>query len=224
MDLLTDFSCKLDIDDILRGEGSDPDQIRIRRPGLITSANTALELGVPFLKPMAVLRTLEICEHIHERIILEEANTISGTLVCSQLARATRVTAAICSIGPELETFTSQQTNLGLALALDGLGNAAVGSLGQQVCARIAERAQVDGLRTSAPISPGDEGWPVELGQRQIFSLLDSSSIGVKLTDGWMMIPQKTISFIVGHGETFEQTDLCSMCSVKESCRYRHAR
>jgi hypothetical protein len=224
MDLLTGFSCTLDIDDVLRGEGANPEQVRIRRPGLIASANAALGLGVPFLKPVAVIRTLEIRKHIHERIILDDASTISGTLVCSQLAGATRITAAICSIGPELEAFTSQQTDLGLALALDGLGNAAVGSLGQQVCARIAERAQADGLRTSAPLSPGDVDWPVELGQRQIFSLLDGSSIGVKLTDGWMMIPQKTISFIVGHGEAFEQTDLCSLCSMKESCRYRHAR
>ncbi len=67
------------------------------------------------------------------------------------------------------------------ALALDGLGNAAVEMLAQQVCANIGEKVQTKGWTASTPLSPGITGWPVEIGQPQIFALLDPSTAGVTL-------------------------------------------
>jgi cobalamin-dependent methionine synthase I len=115
------------------------------------------------------------------------------------------------------------QGNPLLALALDGLGNAAVEKVAQQVCARLAEQAQAKGLQASTPLSPGEPDWPVEVGQPQIFALLDPSQAGVTLTSGGMMIPQKSISFVLGVGPEMAQTDACDVCSLKETCRYRHA-
>ncbi|HEX7620781.1 MAG TPA: hypothetical protein VF359_06230, partial [Anaerolineales bacterium] len=110
-----------------------------------------------------------------------------------------------------------------LGIAFDGLGNAAVEILGQQVCRRIGERAEAAGLTTSTPLSPGEPEWPVEVGQPQIFALVDPSQVGIKLTSGGMMIPKKSISFVVGIGPEMARTDLCDLCSLRERCRYRHA-
>jgi hypothetical protein len=143
--------------------------------------------------------------------------------VARHLAGAERVAAVICSLGPALEEYAASLENLVLALALDGLGNAAVESVAQQVCGRLAERAEVYGLETSTPLSPGEPEWPVEVGQPQIFALAKPSRAGIRLTGGGMMIPKKSISFVTGIGQEMSQVHPCEACSLKEICRYRKA-
>jgi hypothetical protein len=218
MELWTNFTLPLSIDDILRGEGANPEK---KRPALVQAAEEALRLGQPLLRPAAAVHEARISAHTHNQVVLENGEKLTGPLAAHFLAGAERVTAAVCSIGVELEKLAAAQENLVLALALDGLGNAAVERVGQQVCARLGERAQAAGLETSAPLSPGEPDWPVDVGQPQIFSLLAPGPAGVRLTEGGMMVPKKSISFVVGAGAHMEQADLCEQCSMKARCRYR---
>ncbi len=222
MELWTDFTFPLSPDDILRGEGADPESARARRPALEAAAAEALRLGLPVLAPAAAVREINVLEQRHERVLLA-GGQLSGPLAARHLAGAERVAAVVCTIGPELEKLAAAQENSLLMLALDGLGNAAVETVAQQVCARLGERAQAAGLATSTPLSPGEAGWPVEVGQPQIFSLLEPNPAGVRLSESGMMLPQKSLSFVVGIGRHVTQTDLCELCSLKERCRYRHA-
>ncbi len=219
----TDFTLDLYVDDILRGEGADPTTARARQPALVKAAEEALRLGMPTILPAAVIHETKIIEHRHNQIRLEGGVALTGSLAVKFLAGAEQVAAAVCTIGPELEKLSSAQEDLVLVLALDGLGNAAVESVAQQTCRRIGKRAQEAGLETSAALSPGEPDWPVDVGQPQIFSLLDAGQAGVRLTEGGMMVPKKTISFVVGIGPHMEQADLCELCSMRERCRYRHA-
>jgi cobalamin-dependent methionine synthase I len=133
------------------------------------------------------------------------------------------VAAAVCTIGPELEKLASAQEDLVLALALDGLGNAAVETIAQQVCQRLGEQAQTAGLEAGTPLSPGEPDWPVEVGQPQVFTLVNAEAAGVRLTEGGMMVPKKSVSFVLGIGQNMDKTDACELCSMNERCRYRHA-
>jgi len=218
MEIWTDFTLTLSIDDILRGEGANPEK---NRPALIKAAEEALHLGLPLLHPAAAVHEASILEHKHSQVMLEGGIELTGPLAVRFLAGAEQVTVAVCTIGAELEKLAAAQEDLVLALALDGLGNAAVEAIGQQVCSRLGERAQAAGLETSAPLSPGEPDWPVDVGQPQIFSLLGPGPAGVRLTEGGMMVPKKSISFVVGIGARMEQTDLCELCSMREKCRYR---
>jgi cobalamin-dependent methionine synthase I len=181
--------------------------------------------GLPKLHLLAIHHEAKVKEYHHNRILLDESTALTGALVVRFLAGAERVSVAVCTIGTELEEMSSSymKDNPLLALALDGLGNAAVEALGQQVCRRIGQRAEEDGLETSGSLSPGEPDWPVDIGQPQIFSLLDTSRAGVRLTEGGMMIPKKTISFAVGIGAHMEQTSPCDSCSMNKKCRYRNA-
>lgn len=220
METWTDFTLSLSIDDILRGEGANPEK---KRPALVKAAEEGLRLGLPTLQPAACIQEAKVIEHRHNQILLEGGIKLTGPLAVRFLAGAERVSAVVCTIGAELEKLAAVQNDLVLSLALDGLGNAAVEALGQQVCERIGKRAQAAGLETSAPLSPGEPEWSVDVGQPQIFSLLAPGPADVRLTEGGMMIPKKSISFVVGSGPHMEQTDLCELCSMKERCRYRHA-
>jgi hypothetical protein len=225
MAILTDWHFSISADDILRGQGADPEKARTKRPVLLKAARTALHIGFSSLNPIAAMQELTVREIRHTRILLEGGVELTGPLVARHLSGAQRITAVVCTIGPELENLASSwmQENPLLALALDGLGNAAVEILAQQVCGRIGEQAQAKSLDASTPLFPGSPEWPVEVGQTQIFTLLDPSQAGITFSSGGMMIPQKSISFVVGIGPEMAQTDACEVCSLKETCRYRHA-
>lgn len=225
MEYLTDFQLSLSVNDILRGQGGDPQVIHNRKPLLVLAAERVCLDGLSLLHPVALIHKVVVKTHRHERILLENGWNLTGSLVASHLAGAQFVVAAICTIGLELEKAVTQLLGKDplYALALDGLGNAAVEVLAQQVCARVGEQVQAEGLQVSTPLSPGSPDWPVEIGQPQIFSLLDPSQAGIRLTSGGMMLPKKSISFIVGLGQEMSQANLCEVCGLKETCRYQRA-
>jgi hypothetical protein len=225
MNIITDCQLSLDLDDILRGQGADPETIRKRKPLLLMVAERALKEGTSLLHPVVQTHEVVIQSHRHQNILLENGSMLTGPLVTSHLAGAQRVVAAICTIGPELEETVTHLLGEDplFALALDGLGNAAVESLAQQVCAHLAEQIQTEGLKISTPLSPGNLEWPVEIGQPQIFAMLEPFEVGISLTTGGMMKPKKSMSFIVGLGLEMPQTGMCEVCSFKATCRYGHA-
>ena len=222
MEILENFNLSLSADDILRGEGADPEIVHTRKPALLKAACSAMSNGFNKLHPVAVIQTIKVAEHRHEQVLLTDNKKVTGPLVAHHLAGAESVTAVVCTIGSELEKYASSLDDTILTLALDGLGNAAVEAVAQQVCTRIREQAQWCGLTTSAPLSPGEPDWPVEVGQPQVFSLVDPSQAGITLTTGGMMVPKKSLSFVVGLGPEMAQTKLCVLCSLSEKCSYRH--
>jgi hypothetical protein len=65
-------------------------------------------------------------------------------------------------------------------------------------------------------------GWPVENGQRQIFQLVDAASAGIRLTEGYMMVPKKSTSMVIGIEPDVEHAgESCDYCSRAATCRYR---
>lgn len=225
MTVLTGWPLQISVDDILRGQGADPQIVHSRKPMLAAAAERARADGQSLVHPVALTREYGVREHRHERVILENDARLTGPLVTRHLAGAQRLIAVICTIGSELENTVSRllgEDSL-YALALDGLGNAAVEILSQQICAHLGVQTQTEALTASTPLSPGSPEWPVEIGQEEIFALLEPSKAGVTLTSGGMMVPKKSMSFVVGIGPDMSQTGLCTMCSLSETCRYQHA-
>jgi Vitamin B12 dependent methionine synthase, activation domain len=225
MNLSKDWNLSIGTDEILRGQGADPQIVRARKPALMKAAERARAEGLALLHPIAISAEVLVQEHRHERIRLVGGAALTGPLVTQQLGGAQRVVAAICTIGAELENTSASMFSQDplYALALDGLGNAAVEILAEQVCGLIAAQVKNENLQASSPLSPGAPEWPVELGQPQIFALLDPSYAGVKLTSGGMMMPKKSVSFIVGVGQEMSQTSMCTVCSLQNTCRYQNA-
>jgi hypothetical protein len=225
MEQVKEFNIDLSIDDILRGEGADPTIVRARRPALVKVASDAMELGFSKIHPAAITHELEIIEHNHNRILIQGRKVLFSPLVARHLTGAERIVLVICTIGLELETYASlcMQENPSLGMALDGMGNAAIENIAQQVCVRIGKQARPLGLTVSTPISPGDPEWPAEIGQPFFFSFLDPSLIGIKLSSNGMMQPKKSVSFAVGVGLNMSQKGMCYLCNYAERCHYHNA-
>jgi hypothetical protein len=222
MPVLTDWDLRLNVDQILRGQGADPQVIRRRSPRLVDLAARALREGGPLISPALVYRQAAVEAMVHERLKLQ-GGELAGALLAQHLAPAEAVIIILCTIGPALETSASQviQRDPLYGMALDGLGSAAVEALANAACARFEARAAGDGLQASIPLSPGMAGWPVEQGQAQIFDLLPAELIGVSLTPAWMMLPHKSLSMVIGLGPEMAGGTVCEYCAMRATCRYQ---
>jgi hypothetical protein len=222
--LIRDFDLCPDVDMVLRALGADPVVVRRRHSSAVAIAEQAVAKGTGLLAPVVVSASLEVQEFRHERVRLVGGGHLSGPLVAEHLHAARFVVVAVCTIGPALEDAASEcfSEDPAMSLALDAFGSTAVDLLATAMCQRVDEQAEAEGLRTTVPLSPGLVGWPVANGQRQIFQLVDAASAGIRLTDGYMMVPKKSTSMVIGIGPDVEHAgESCDYCSMAATCRYR---
>jgi hypothetical protein len=218
------WELELDADLVLAAQGADPASVRRRSPALVETAERALRDGRLLLDPMVVQRVLPVERHGAEELILSGGVRLNGAAPIDKLRDAEEIVAAVCTIGPALEQRASASLadDPVYALALDGLGTAAVDSLTRAVCGQVAATAAARRYRATPPLSPGMMGWPLAEGQDQLFSLVDARAIGVVLTASRLMIPRKSVSMIIGIGPRVAAGgEPCAWCDMKETCRYR---
>ncbi|MEJ2601400.1 MAG: hypothetical protein P8Z00_23945 [Anaerolineales bacterium] len=224
MAILRDWDLGLDVDQVLRGQGADPVVIRKRRPALVQAAEWALKEGLPLLEPVVLTRELNVVALRHERLILKGEAFLAGSLIAQHLAGARRIIAMLCSIGEQLESVSNElfKSDPLYAMALEGVGTAAVEALGTLVCSYFENQAPQEGLHPSIPLSPGMVGWPVDPGQKQVFDLLDAGQIGVHLNANLMIVPRMSMTQVLGFSEqpSFEGRT-CDYCNLRETCRYQ---
>ena len=224
MELQQKLELVFDADAVLRGQGADAAIIRTRRPGLVKIAEDAMQESLPLLHPRVVYQEYAVEGVKHERLLLEGGQQIQSRLVAQQLARASHVIVILATIGAELEKRSSEvwDTNMVYALALDGAGSAAVEALANAACLYFETQAALDGLQASIPLSPGMVDWPVPEGQPQIFDLLAEAGSVVQLTPSYLMVPQKSLTMIIGTGVEMKSTGrTCDFCTMRETCRYQ---
>lgn len=214
----------LDIDDVLRGQGAEPSIIRERSPRLVENAQRALEKGRPYLEPQVLYQVFDAMSMTHKKLTLEGGYSLKGRLIAEHLGPAAQVLLMICTVGPSIEKYAAEvmKDDVVLGLALDGVGSAGVEALANAACRYFEDRKQKNGIKASIPLSPGMLGWPVDMGQKQIFDILDGNEIGVRLTDSYLMVPRKSLSMVLGFGEDMQTIGkTCDYCSMKDTCRYQ---
>jgi hypothetical protein len=223
MSLLEASNIELDVDSVLRGQGAAPEVIRRRSPHLVQVAERALEEGRPLLHPRVLYQTSDVTSLYHETLHLKEG-ALRGSLIAQHLAGARQIVTLICTIGASLSERVAELMGKDIlyALALDGVGSAAVEALANAACRYFEEQVAARNWQTTIPLSPGMLGWPVDEGQPQIFQLVDASEIGVSLTEGNVMLPLKSLSMVFGMGPELQTGGRpCDYCSMRETCRYQ---
>jgi hypothetical protein len=222
---LTGWQLDIGADMILRGQGADPAVVRQRRPRLVETAEQALAEGMRWVQPAVVYRILNVESLRHETLTLQGGGKLKSGLIAEHLAQADQVAMIVCTLGDGLEKriSTLMQSDSVLGFALDGFGTVAMEVLGSAICAKLEAEARERRKYTSIPLSPGAVEWPVDAGQRQIFSILDTSSIGVVLNESFQMIPRKSTSMILGIGAMpFTAGRPCDFCGLRETCHYQN--
>jgi len=128
--------------------------------------------------------------------------------------------AATAGMETERQRKRASVTSPVQALALDAVGTAAIESFCDWLCGKWAEEFPGSALRPR--FSPGYGDLPLEM-QKPLLALLEANrNAGISLTDALLMVPQKSVSAVVGIGKTgcTAKTPDCVACD-KRDCEFR---
>jgi hypothetical protein len=143
-------------------------------------------------------------------------------VIARLLEQCQQVGAFLVTIGDQLEKKATSMANDGFILesyTLDAIGSSAVEKIAELVETEIRKMASAQGLCISRRFSPGYCDWSIRQ-QKELFRMIDGDSLGVQLTAGYLMIPQKSVSGIVGIGPScvdIETYNPCRTCK-KRNC------
>jgi hypothetical protein len=146
-------------------------------------------------------------------------------VIAELLEHCHQVAVFLVTIGEYLEETAYQLAKDGLILqatVLDAIGSDAVEKLADFVQDGIRELANTKGLVTSQRFSPGYCDWNIGQ-QRMLFWALNGNTLGIHLTGECLMIPQKSISGIIGIGSSngdVKNYNPCKTCE-KHDCPNR---
>ena len=127
------------------------------------------------------------------------------------------------TLGAEVESLIRRAAGRDMAEAviLDAAGSAAVEELCDSFCADLA--AALAPRCLTGRFSPGYGDMPLS-DQFALFRVLDvSRRIGVTLSDSALMIPQKSVTALIGVSDRPQppRTQGCGSCRRREDCPYR---
>jgi hypothetical protein len=135
-------------------------------------------------------------------VVLNNGAILSNPHAIKDWQGLEQVVIAVCTIGLALERQVKQlgdKGNVSSALILDTIGTLSVSSATRQIDAMVCQQANQQGMIAGPRFGPGSVDWDIK-DQKILFDLLPTKKIGVKLTDHLLMIPLKSISFVVGMG------------------------
>ena len=135
----------------------------------------------------------------------------------------TAVAVGICTLGPAFEqraTALFAERRMSLALALDKLGNELLFALSRRVQDRIVIEARKDQLTAACELRPGDPGLSLQA-QPAVLRLAGADTIGVRVTQGQLLQPLKSMSMVLGIGVDLPPArwSRCDDCPSASKCR-----
>lgn len=177
-----------------------------------------LDEAVTIARPKALYKLVSIDEKQTDAVVVDGV-TLRSRILRVNLDAVHRAFAYVATCGQELQAWGGSQDDIVFQFWADVIKEAALGS---------ARRALDTHLKTcydlgkSAVMSPGSlADWPISQ-QRPLFMILGDpeATIGIHLTDSYLMIPNKSISGI--RFTTEEHFESCLLCP-REECPGRRA-
>jgi hypothetical protein len=142
--------------------------------------------------------------------------------IAKLLEKCDKVAIFVLTIGKRFDEMTRWLADSGLiveAYVLDAVGSSMTEGLADSVQARIRDIAYAHGLRISRRFCPGYCDWDISQ-QGMVFRAMNGEHPGVFLTEDYLMVPEKSMSGIIGMGSYNSGVDSYSPCTTcdKRSC------
>jgi len=153
--------------------------------------------------------------------LIEGSIIFKSRVIAKLLEHCPQAAIFLVTIGKYLEETAWQLSRDGLILeatVLDAIGSDAVEKVADFVQDRIKKRAEAQELVTSQRFSPGYCDWNIGQ-QRMLFYALTGNTLGTRLTGECLMVPQKSISGIIGIGppnDNVENYNPCKTCKRQD--------
>jgi hypothetical protein len=158
-------------------------------------------------------------------VVIEGSIIFESQVIAPLLEQCEKAAVFLVTIGEHLEEMAYRLAEDGLivqATVLDAIGSVAAEKVADFVQDRVREIANDQGLVISQRFSPGYCDWDIGQ-QRTVFWAVSGDSVGIRLTEGCLMIPRKSISGVIGIGPrdgNVENYNPCKTCD-KHDCQGR---
>jgi len=157
-------------------------------------------------------------------VSLDCGTTLNTSSVISFLLQGAERFAVFAATAGEAFNNCQQKIEAGddilKAFLINMIGTCVVEAAGD--CMESALENELQGVCHTARYSPGYCGWHIT-GQRELFSLLGDSPCGIRLTDVCLMLPIKSISGIIGIGDSVtEKRYGCRFCELTNCYKRNH--
>jgi len=165
-----------------------------------------------------VIRRIESVEG--SRVVIEGSVTFRSKVIARLLKHSEKVAVFLVTIGNRLEEMVCHLAEDRLVLqaaVLDAIGSGAAETVADFVQDRISEVASAQGLCISQRFSPGYCDWKIGQ-QKMVFRAMNGDFAGVRLTERCLMLPQKSMSGIIGIGQcnNVENYNPCKSCRKRD--------
>ncbi|HEY90632.1 MAG TPA: hypothetical protein G4O07_02240 [Dehalococcoidia bacterium] len=163
-----------------------------------------------------VIRNIDFV--VGRTVYIEGGSTFKSHVISGLLKNCEQVAVFALTIDSYLEEAASQLADDGLvvqARVLDAIGSNAVEQVAEHIHKMITATASIQGLVTSQRFSPGYCDWNI-VQQEMLFRTMNGSSSFIKMTDRYLMIPQKSISGIMGIGTREDDVANYNPCKTCE--------
>jgi hypothetical protein len=190
---------------------------------------TAIEQIAPILYPRAVYDLYEVKKVEDECLTLSRLDLEHNEIVyigpnVVLLNPAQLIVVSVVTLGEAIDARIASMNDAGQMLEayiFDCVGVYALLQVSRAVFHEVERLAETRGLGVGSVISPGAlAGWPLEE-QRRLCSLLPLSLVGVRLNSSGVLIPQKSVSFLVGIGISYSSKEVeipCLVCTNEGAC------
>lgn len=155
----------------------------------------------------------------NDGIFVDEIFFKMDRIVTSQLRKADKAALFVCSIGTGMETWAKQMLRTGepaMSYFIDTIASVTTENVTDLLHERIGLKMSEHGLKITNRYSPGYCNWSVAE-QHLLFSLLPQNFCGITLTESALMLPMKSVSGVIGIGESVEWKEyICDRCGMKD--------
>jgi len=194
---------------------------------LMTILDEELGNAEQYCNYQAIYRILPVQAQQGSQITLADGKAITSTKLSTFLACADYVAVLAATIGGRIEELVDTAFAKGeytRAIVIDAIGSAAVEALADAVTARIAKEAAQKGYGITARYSPGYGDWSLAA-QKDIINWLAADKIlGITLTTAAMLVPQKTITAVIGlMKQAIKLPAKCQAC-IMDTCDFKNER
>jgi hypothetical protein len=171
-------------------------------PGIGALLDEEMRRAEGLFSPGGVCRFLKTAPHAPGRVAFENSDfTIQSRQVARMLSAADVAVVFMVTIGPGLEAAmdgllkAGETTN---AFILDAIGSETADALADELhWNRLKAEADRLGYSVTPRFSPGYGDWSLEA-QAEIMQLCGGGRIGLSLTPSFLMVPQKSVSAVLG--------------------------
>ncbi len=228
MKIIKDIKLNIEREEVLRYQGYSKKKVKKPNQNILKITEEEINRSYNLFKPRGIYSLIKItCFTSKGKINLENELVFRfSKSVINQLKGASHLLVGVVTVGDFLEKKVSELFSQGeypQALALDAVGTVAVEDFSRRVRKLARQEIKKQGFKTSRRFSPGYSGWEVSQ-QEIIFKSIPVDNIGVRLTKGYMMLPQKSLSWVIGVGKEIitpsEEDNNCGNCQSR-CCNYK---